>query len=63
VGFWGFNRVLLRELVRDVERNEGGRDVGFREVSRDIADGRKIVGMMIGDLKTCFEKYGVKRSR
>jgi hypothetical protein len=66
VGFYRFNKLLLDELVRDVERNKGGRDVGFREVPGAIADRREILSTMIGDLKTCFKEFlgvGEKRER
>jgi hypothetical protein len=55
VGFYRFNQVLLDELVRVVESNEGERDVGFREVPGAIADTKEIVGTIMGDLKTCFK--------
>jgi hypothetical protein len=62
LGFYRFNQVLLDELVRDVEKNEGGRDVGFREVPGAIADRKEIVSTMMGDLKTCIkELLGVER--
>jgi hypothetical protein len=62
VSFYTFNKVLLRELVSDVHRNEERRDVGFREVPGNIASVREMLWTMKEDLKdVVLEACGVER--
>lgn len=60
MGFYKFNAVLLRELVKDVESGELRRRVDWRDIPIGIAGMEEIVCTMTGDLKKTFaEMIGV----